>query len=263
MKKLLYVFSALALIFTSCSSDSDSSSNNPSNPVLPKRTVETYYLDGSVDEVVTSNFTFNGNKLVAIVYEGSIEKDVFTYTGDLITKIEHFENDVVVGMENFGYDAQGRLQFWEDYGGVALDQLYENDAFTYNSDGTILRNHYSDGALMSTHKFYLENGEVSKIESISQSTGEAEPGLTRIITYDDKNNAFKNILGYNKALNMVYFESAINDGFQKNLLTCISSGGAFNINWNFEYVYNSNNYPTSVMKNLNSSESQSVQFFYE
>ena len=94
MKKLLYLFSAVALTLTSCS-DEDDTNNNSSNVTLIKKIILT--SDDEEDDSYWNNtitFTYNGTKLVE-AREDDNYKTVYTYTGDLITKEEFFVDDII------------------------------------------------------------------------------------------------------------------------------------------------------------------------
>ena len=106
MKKLFYLFSAIALTLTSCSSEDDS--NNASGTLLTK-IIETYD-DGTVE---TIRFEYNGNKITR-QYSDLDDRDetIYTYTGDLITKEEYFFDDGIDSFEEviiYEYDSNNRL----------------------------------------------------------------------------------------------------------------------------------------------------------
>lgn len=258
MKKLIYAFSAMVLLFASCSSDSESTTTNmPSN--LPTKMIEDYIWQGNIVDKVTRNFVYNGNKLVEMTYEGDHApyKEVFTYTGDLITKIEYFENDDLYQVEEFQYDGQGRLTLSQKFEGEALDVLNEQNTYIYNADGTFIRNRTND-FVDSTDKFYIVNGEISKIESIQN--GEVYAPSTQLITYDAKNNPFKNIVGFAKIYGLS--DELAMQGFQSNIVMKDRPEGVFDIHNVYEYVYNANNYPTTMVRNPNDEEVLNVQYFY-
>jgi hypothetical protein len=85
MKKILLLLSFSVVLLSSCSSDDSSPSE--SQPLLLKTMTEGDVLFGQT----VTHFTYNGNKLVEIFKDGDDDyADVYTYTGDLITKIEKF-----------------------------------------------------------------------------------------------------------------------------------------------------------------------------
>jgi len=138
MKKLLYLFSAIALTLTSCSSDDDS--NNASGTLLTK-IIETYD-DGTVE---TTDFEYNGNKIVSVSSDLDFrDETIYTYTGDLITKEEYFFDD------GEGYSFEEVIDYEYDSSSRLIKSIrtkedgeIEIDDFTYNSNGTVSFNYNS------------------------------------------------------------------------------------------------------------------------
>lgn len=127
MKKLLYLFSALALTLTSCSSEDDSN-NNSSDVTLIKKIILT--SDDEEDDSYWNNtiiFTYNGTKLVES-REDDNYKTVYTYTGDLITKIEYFDGTVLDEYDLFSYNSSGKLIEYRSIG----NDFEEKFTYTYN-----------------------------------------------------------------------------------------------------------------------------------
>ncbi|MEW5674994.1 hypothetical protein ABGT15_01625 [Flavobacterium enshiense] len=248
MRKLIYAFSALALLFASCSSDSDSgsSSDNSSGNLLKKTVTGAYVM----------NFNYNGTKLVSAIDNDSEEVDLyFTYTGDNITKIEYKTNDGTVDqIDNYNYNSEGKLISY-----VRLDPGMDwgnKEVYTYNADGTVSVEHYigdtvEQTQLNNTGKIFFTNGEVTKIE-------EYEGGVTTstiVYTHDSANGAMKNITGMGK----IAFAGGYADSIAHNILTEVSSveGTITNV-----YTYNSANYPViCVTTDIDGEET--TQFFYE
>ena len=91
------------------------------------------------------------------------------------------------------------------------------------------------------------NGEISQIAT--------SDGNTDDYTYDNKNNPFKNVLGYNK----IYFTDALTDGVVNNVVTMTSSstGGSY-VNTN---TYNANDF-IHTSESVSNVETISSEFFY-
>ena len=92
MKKLLLMLSVFMVFFSSCVQNP---TENPDPTIVPpaglllKKIVDTYQ-GATGDSIVTSNFTYLGNKLVSVIDDVATESDVYvTYTGNLISKIEY------------------------------------------------------------------------------------------------------------------------------------------------------------------------------
>jgi hypothetical protein len=83
-KKLLYLFSVLILMLTSCSSDETKEDGvviTPKSQNLLRKSIERT-TNGTTR---TAIYTYEGNKIIDMTYD-DVAKTVFTYTGDLITK---------------------------------------------------------------------------------------------------------------------------------------------------------------------------------
>ena len=90
MKKInLFGFGILfSILILSCSSEGESTSDSTSL-ILPKKT---NFIENSDYDIIGQDtyITYNGNKIVSEITEDQW-KNVFTYTGDFITKIESYD----------------------------------------------------------------------------------------------------------------------------------------------------------------------------
>lgn len=243
MKKKLFLFSALTLIFTSCSNDDNSSSENRS--ILPK-TISYIYPDKFLGTNSTSTLKFDGNKIISSIESDA--KTVFIYSGDFITKQEVFDTDkqgkeikdqeVVYSYEN------GKLKtriFKEDITDQYPDGSYiEKTAYTHISNEQISYINYSidkntkletkinEGILI------YKDGNLVKEEQKFNSIKR-----TSVYEYDTNSNPLKNILGFNLLLN------EISDVAKNNIIktTRTSSENANSAVFLKNYIYNENGYP--------------------
>ncbi|MFD2910026.1 hypothetical protein ACFSX9_14925 [Flavobacterium ardleyense] len=246
MKKLLYLFSAVAITLTSCSSD-DSSDSSDADVILLTKTIQTYQ-DGSTS---TFNLEYSGKKLVKSENSNG-RYSMYTYTGDLITKIEFFSaNNILDESKTYTYDSNNRVTSlviveptFTDYG--------ERETFTYNADGTITAKYYEGNfdeqtELVNTATITLNNGAVKKIID--------ENGREITFTYDDKRNPTTNILGFEK---LIYTESD-GDSPTNNILTIVDSDLDQNTTNTLEY--NAQNFPTSLIS-VDRYEITKIEYFY-
>lgn len=262
MKKIIYFLGAFALLLNSCSHDiepnmppSDNSTNptNPTNPtpsnILLKKTIS-----NETGTIVTSNFTYNGNKIVSIIDDSNEVDMYFTYVGDNITKIEYKLNDgTIEQIDSYSYDSNGKIISM-----VSVDEASDwgqKETYAYNSDGTVSVNYYSGDAtsqtdLEQTGKVYFANGEVSKLE-LSENGGIVE---TIVYSYDTKINPFKSIVGYNK-LNFCY---SIVDGINHNITSENSTANGLT---SYSFTYETNDYP-KVLTETHGSSVSTTQYFY-
>jgi hypothetical protein len=213
MKKILYLLSIAFIMLQSCSSDNNSENSNSSGNMLLKR-VE--YSDISVPIY----FKYNGTKLNYFSYgETGLLKKQFTYSGDLITKTEWFENGVATG-EKQTYSYLNNMVIEErTYSPGAILEYIRN--VSYNSDGSIdvIVTGYNGNSSYGYTAFIDSNNNIIQI------------GDT-LYEYDNMNNPYKNITGYYKLY--------LGNGGNNN---CTQENTTYGSTYN--YQYNSQNYPIS------------------
>lgn len=247
MKKILCLFGALTFALTSCSSDDDSSGSPSSDLVLLKKTITT----NSDGEKITTIYKYDGNKVISITDGGEFNR-YFTYSGDLITRIEYrYPNGEIEQINTYEYK-DGKLVTFvrvtpeEDWG--------DKEVYTYNGDGTVTSQSYSGDSKSQTFKgdyatIKFVNGEVSEI-----ITGE-DSGSHKY-TYDTKNSPLKNILGFDK----LAFEDGGAEGVNHNMLT--DRDITENDLWkNSTYTYNENGYPVKEV-DKGSDTPGTTEYFY-
>ncbi|MFZ0596127.1 MAG: hypothetical protein WAM46_04030, partial [Flavobacterium sp.] len=106
MKKILFLFSALSMVLiSSCSSD-DSSTDEGSATLLPQKITETTVENGKSGSLVYT-LTYDGNKLKDIATTDA-SRTVYTYTGDVITKVESYKSGVLQSTDTYAYE-NGKL----------------------------------------------------------------------------------------------------------------------------------------------------------
>ena len=248
MKKILFLFSALTFALTSCSGDEDSSGSPASDLVLLKKTITT----DSDGEKITTIYKYDGNKIVSMVDGGEFNL-YYTYTGDLITKIEYkYPNGEIEQINTYSYNADGKLSTF-----IRVDPK-ENwgnkEVYTYNANGTVTAVSYSGDSKTQTLKgdtavIKFVNGEVSEIISEEGSAGHQ-------YTYDSKNNPLKNVIGFDK----IAFEDGEADGIKHNMLTDkdIDEDDLWR---NSTYTYNTDGYPIKEV-DAGSDLPGTTEFFY-
>jgi len=244
MKKLLYLFSAIALTLASCSDEDDS---NNSSVVLLKKAIDTH----EDNSTYTTNYEYSGTKLVK-VSDDDDEYQLFTYSGNLITKIEYFLSDNTLDqIDTFSYDSSERL--------IQMVRVFPTDTdwgnketYTYNANGTVTANYYSGDYnsqtnLDDTATITINNNSVTQISYTS--------GRTLTYTYDNKKNPMINVLGLDK---LIFTDgegaSAIN-----NVLTVVDSEGWLSSTGTLQY--NSQDYPTSGTSTEDGEDIETA-FFY-
>lgn len=246
MKKIIFLLFLSGAVLTSCSDNdsSDDDGNPPSDTVLLKTLIETF--EG---EDLVINYTYSGNRLI-----GSSDSDgyseVFTYTGDLLTMIEEFEDGVLDYRTELAYDANNRLITETITFGA---QNVEVNQFTYNADGTITKQEAGENAYIYT---YDQDGNRIAEEDI-------DGGQDYTYTYDSKNGALKNIHQREVFELLGYY------AYNNNLLDEINTGGvAFADEASYTYEYNNLDYPESAVETvtldgIGEEEVYTLQFIYE
>ena len=254
MKIRFLMLSILGLIlFNSCSSDSDSntptSQNLDPNTILPKKIIN----EGGFG--ATYEFFYNQNKIDYIkisneIYDG-IEEYVFTYTGNLITKIqivsggqesEHldftYQNNKLVNKKYTYYITNGS--------GITTTEVSELD-YVYNSNNTI--SVLADGVLKTTYTLSEDQSYILKKDQafIDYSYISSSP--------------FKNILGIKESfLDMGYsyyiggWDSILDNLFASSATRNITRiednnplSNVFVEKKEYSYSYNELLFPTSII----------------
>ncbi|EMY3482255.1 hypothetical protein AAIP36_000463 [Flavobacterium psychrophilum] len=235
MKKIFYTLCALSLLLISCSKDDTTVATAPENTttnILPKKIIE---------ERVTGILTYDGNKLLAVTYP--YKKTVFTYTGDLVTKIISYSNNATSQITDYTYD-NGKLKI------IDLNEIdspsTNKTVLTYNTDGTITyirtAKNKQTGIETPEHseKETFLNGNIVKKEI----TAGTHNSFIYTYEYDTKNNATKNILGFNKLLDA---EMSNANNLVKETTVQIGSTQTTRTTTN-QYLYNAQDYPIAQKK---------------
>jgi hypothetical protein len=259
MKKTIRIVSCICLLVLNACSSSDSSTPATESDILVTKTIEHYANDNSS---VTTNYTYNGKKLVSTL-DSDGYKEMFTYTGDLITSVKWYDDtDTLLTLETFTYNSSNQItqyvlnDYDTDHG--------RKEMYVHNSNGTVSYTVYNGDNttqtnLLASGTFYVTNGEVTKIETTTPAP--SSTSSMHIYTYDTKNNPFKNILGYDK---MNYTnEEAI--GVSHNILTdhFTSNGGSDDL-YTTTISYNGLNFPVtaSEVEGTNPTTEISTEYFY-
>lgn len=247
MKKLFALVSAFTLLLTSCSSEDDSPSTPSNTPILLTKTIAT----DSNGNTTTTEYEYSGTKFIGYTDdEGYFD---FTYTGDLITEVKYYESSTLAQTETFGYDANGRVITY-----VIVDNIHTDwgnkETYIYNSDGSVSVSYYigdafSQTTLNKTGTVYFVDNEVSQMVFVQGGST-----WTRSYTYDNKNNPFKNVTGYDK----IPFCGEYASGIIHNITEEDDSNNMDDVT--ASYTYNSNGFPvTSITTDF---EVTNNQFFY-
>lgn len=252
MKKLLYLFSASLLLFTSCSSN-DNDSSDTETVILPKTIKYTSPISPAGNYTFT--LVYNGNKIMSM--DNKNTRIEYTYDGNVIIKESGYNYDYVSG------NVMGVMKVYETtytyannklstaiISGCYLGGCKSKIVYTYNSDGTVTRDLYTiditTGAetLQSERQqiITLVNGNVVK----SVSSYGSSVTTTDEYIYDSKNSPFKNILGFNLLLSAGYSTSFLswNPNSMNNVTKYTSTSLGTPYTCKIDYIYNADSYPT-------------------
>ena len=238
MKKNILALFIGSLLIMSCTNDENEAQQTSSND---KTLVTKWTQTESNGKTYETTYSYIGLKLDQITYGVDSSFSKYTYTGDLITKIEYFtKTNDLREITTLEYDSSNNL-IKEN----TTDERYEGtytfiSTYTHNNDNTITEN-YSDSSSSNgdIHAFektiYVQDGEVLK-------TVESSIGYLTNFSYLPKNNPFKNIIGYNK----LFFSSYLGE---KGNLKIIESKIAEDKNTTYDYTtFTNNNYPLLFVK---------------
>jgi hypothetical protein len=237
MKKIIYLFSITFLILQSCSSEDSSDNSNNNEVVLIKR------LESSNNTEI-EYYKYNETKLNYVSTgdeNGQIWRKQFTYSGDLITKTEWYENNQPTGEKNTYAYSNNKLSEVRVYSPGAILEYKEN--YSHNSDGSIdvIKTGYNGNSGGFVKIFIDSNNNIIKKEYLG--------GNIQLFEYDNKNNPHKNITGVDKLIG----REGISVGGNNNLIS--------RENKIFNYQYNNQNYPISC-EILETGQSPVVYNFY-
>ena len=262
MKKHLYLFSAALVFLVSCSSDDSTTPPNPtSQNLLLSKTVEVDAFLGNF----TTNYTYNGNKLVEINRYDE-ESDIYTYTGDLITKIEKFnvylsgtpdEVTELVSTDLFEYNSNNQLIEFKTT--IPNSQMERVTTYVYNNN-TITFEQYENfpgntPELLKTGTITMQDGEISTLQVVKTFDS-----FTANYTYDNKNSIFKNVIGYDKLMvtHIIGTQGSFTSG------DTVLGGILHNFvnNGELDYTYNADDYPITAKQSFFGSVLHSYEFYY-
>jgi len=223
------ILALFVLVLSSCSSDSANDTVNNDDTILLKKLV-VVYEDGTQE---SATYTYNGTKLATTTYSNG-RREITTYTGDLITKVETYDNNILTGEDLFVYDTNNMIithttRYLDENNG------YRN-TFAYNNNGTITtQEFYGDAA---TQTRLSNTGVLTVVDDNVMRHVFSFNGMSESVayfTYDTKNNPNRNVTGFKQ-----YSIATIYGGV--NNITSRNDGSAV---FTTAYTYNSDNYPIS------------------
>jgi hypothetical protein len=243
MKKILLLFAFPAILLTSCSSD-DSQESAPAGPLVKTMVID---IANPADDDYNLTFTYSGDKLKTVKDSGVLIEQ-YIYTGDKLTRINHPEDGTYIIIEYSGNQVSKFTEYDPDFDEATKTVVtYSGNTFTrtvYDGDLT------TQTTLVLTEVCTVQNGNITQYTRTSFGTSNTET-----VTYDTKNNPFKNISNY------AVFQ-VLNLDIDGNLNNETASS-TFGINYTVNYTYNADNYPlTELSYNASGVLGESVSYTY-
>jgi hypothetical protein len=238
MKRIVLLLIVVTIAFTSCSKSEEALVEvTPAPNVVLLRT-------GNIDGAI-SNFTYTGNKLNERT--SGTKRYIYTYTGDLISRIEYINGTTHKDYKDFTYEGGDLKTYIQD---VAINNYKTKRTYTYNANGTVTYVSVSvdktTGAETSlgSGTFNFVNGNF--VKDYSASSNQPVTGVTTNnfdYIFDNKNSPYKNILGFNKLITEIEICS-VNNFTKETLFNQYTGNSGTTRVITYEYEYNSDGYPT-------------------
>gem|GEM_PF-6062098 len=201
MQKLLIAF--IILLLYSCQKEVEPNQvDNPTQDSSCKLEISrTHSLNGTPlpDSAV---YHYHGSKVYKITSGDPADSVVFIYTGNNITRRNHFSSGVLVGYDNLTYNADGSLKkvikyFNDPFSGNL--EVFDSTLFNYSGGKLTKREYYAfdpfaSGAvnLEEVNLFsYTGNNMTKEIRIRDTTAGGVGSADTSIIMYDSQPNMLK------------------------------------------------------------------------
>ncbi len=231
------------VLISSCSSDDSSESADA--VLLPKKITETLVENGQSGSL-TYTLSYDGNKLKDIAVSDA-SRSVYTYTGDLITKVELFRSGILFSTDVYAYE--GTKLVSKITTRETNKNIQDKLTFVYNANGTVNANqsqinNKQEIKYDTTTLYTFSNGNMISSELIDGTL------LEKITsTYDTNKSPFINITGLKLLLDLdnEFDFYSTNNNVKSVTLTYNEKGTVIQTaTVETTYKYNSSNYATEV-----------------
>jgi hypothetical protein len=239
MKKIYLFLACVIAVFTGCSSDSEGSPNR----MLKEVQTETVSADFTSN--IVFKFTYTGNKIKSIK-SGSSYETKYAYTGDLITSVSNYNDEVLMFKAIYGYDNFGNMV--RSTATEYQEGASELNTYTYNPGNTITRLTYSGTTETPAN---LTKTSTISLDVMGRFIGledyEGTGWIIKIMaSYTNYNSPLRNIVGYEKLLSFNDVRNCFATYDQLNN----TPGNGFNNTSVFNYTVDSANYPIQCVQTL-------------
>jgi hypothetical protein len=199
----LYFVIIISLVLSSCKDENAPVVADQNTLGLPK-TISQLYQDGNQVGDLNGKVSYNGSKITEIYYNPT-QKKVFTYTGDLITKIEEYQAGAIRFLHTYTYTNGKLTQYDND---DLLTRNKDHITYVHNTDGTISYEQVFsfDGRPDWKKEGVLTFKNLNLVDDTAEfsffNVTDEYNLLVNVLEYDEKPNPYKNIIGYNALLNL-------------------------------------------------------------
>lgn len=167
------------------------------NTVLPVKMVS----DGE-----TFNINYSGMKITSIVSASNAgNKAIFTYSGDNISNISNYENNVLDITEDYTYNGNVLSSLIvKDYSAPGVVQTQVKYTYTFSGNNINVQKVLTAGATTNytvNNVYTLNNGNLVSVNGTGSGLANGTTGSitqTGSFTYSTKNYPFKNVVGFDK-----------------------------------------------------------------
>lgn len=241
MKKILSILITTILIISCSSSDE---SNQISSNILPKKEV---WSDGTI-----CDYLYQGDKLVKVqCNDGS--STLFTYSGNLITKVEFINPNSINNRDEFSY-SNGVLTQIKEFNGNTLFKKHDITNIDANTKSRITTTYNNSSTAVTKYREYFSNSVLIKQEKLNPNN---TINWTNTFTYDLQNFVYKNITGYSLIANWYDWGGPFN-----NIKKVVFNQTNFSQSTNYLYLYNSDGYPIKCTISTSGSGNDVVEYTY-
>lgn len=260
MKKNLFLSSLIFLSLSCSSTDDEPEIVDPQYPVLVTKAI----VDGDVYTV-----KYDGIKILEESNADGSDKFVYTYTGNLITQIKDYFNGSLSSTTDFTYDNDKLINVKKV--GLTLGSNTANTetrTYTYPNSTTVnctqIRNYTFAGNAQTDKSeivYTVKNDDIISSKETYYHNNVLSGNITENYTYDDKNNPYKNVLGFDKIELYNYWTSNDNLSSKKNLVLFTNantptSSSSFSYRLVYTTSYNDKNYPNQITETQYNSSNQ-------
>lgn len=234
----------LSLLFISCSND-DEDTNNSETPLYIKSITEEIYYSSTSSSINITNFIYENNKLIKSINQQDGSYANIYYDGEKVTKIDNLSADNILNdSSTFFYEGDFLSKVEFDSGSENYRLYYQNGKLIKSEYGAINNSVYQIGL---SREYTYENSNITQVINNEVNNGTIYTSKN-IFTYDNKNNPIKYM---NKYLKLNYSNEVLNGLSENNKLTQDSYYPITNTipsKFIYQYVYNSDNYPTNIKR---------------